>query len=40
MGTGGVTADLQRLERLQRRLRRGRMHVVGSGIIEKHRTFS
>lgn len=31
-----VAADLHGVERLPRRLRRGRMHVVGSGVVEKH----
>jgi len=31
-----VAADLHGVERLPRRLRRGRMHIVGSGIVEKH----
>jgi hypothetical protein len=32
----GVAADLHGVDRLPRRLRRGRMHVVGSGVVEKH----
>ena len=31
-----VAADLHGVQRLPRRLRRGRMHVVGSGVVEKH----
>ena len=32
----GVARDLHGVERIPRRLRRGRMHVVGSGVVEKH----
>ncbi|HEX9089269.1 MAG TPA: UPF0236 family protein [Arthrobacter sp.] len=32
----GVAPDLYGVDRLPRRLRRGRMHVVGSGVVEKH----
>jgi len=32
----GVAQDLHGVDRLPRRLRRGRMHVVGSGVVEKH----
>ncbi len=32
----GVARDLHGVERLPRRLRRGRMRVVGSGVVEKH----
>lgn len=32
----GVAADLHGGDRLPRRLRGGRMHIVGSGVIEKH----
>jgi len=32
----GVAHDLHGIERLPRRLRRGRMRVVGSGVVEKH----
>jgi len=32
----GVARDLHGIERIPRRLRRGRMHVVGSGVVEKH----
>lgn len=32
----GVAPDLHGVDRLPRRLRRGRMHVVGSGVVEKH----
>jgi hypothetical protein len=31
-----VAADLHGVDRLPRRLRRGRMRVVGSGVVEKH----
>jgi hypothetical protein len=31
-----VAADLYGVDRLPRRLRRGRMRVVGSGVVEKH----
>jgi hypothetical protein len=31
-----VAADLHGVKRLPPRLRRGRMHVVGSGVVEKH----
>lgn len=31
-----VAPDLHGVDRLPRRLRRGRMHVVGSGVVEKH----
>ncbi|MGH2658448.1 MAG: hypothetical protein ACRDHS_01990, partial [Actinomycetota bacterium] len=31
-----VAADLHGIDRLPRRLRNGRMHVVGSGVVEKH----
>jgi hypothetical protein len=32
----GVARDLYGVDRLPRRLRRGRMRVVGSGVVEKH----
>jgi hypothetical protein len=32
----GVASDLHGIDRLPRRLRRGRMHIVGSGVVEKH----
>jgi hypothetical protein len=32
----GVAPDLHGVDRLPRRLRRGRMRVVGSGVVEKH----
>ena len=32
----GVARDLHGIERIPPRLRRGRMHVVGSGVVEKH----
>ena len=31
-----VAPDLHGIDRLPRRLRKGRMHVVGSGVVEKH----
>ena len=31
-----VAPDLYGVDRLPRRLRRGRMRVVGSGVVEKH----
>lgn len=31
-----VAQDLWGIQRLPRRLRRGRMHIVGSGVVEKH----
>ena len=32
----GVSRDLHGVDRLPRRIRRGRMRVVGSGVVEKH----
>lgn len=32
----GIAADLHGIERLPKELRRGRMHIVGSGVVEKH----
>jgi hypothetical protein len=32
----GIAGDLHGVDRLPRRIRRGRMHIVGSGVVEKH----
>ncbi len=32
----GIAPDLHGIERLPRDLRQGRMHIVGSGVVEKH----